>query len=129
MDALSSEIASFQSMISKNDGGGGPTGPGTTRTDASFLSIESELASLSSANAAKITKVTPHVLTTLGPSTTSGPGTGTRVQQLGETQSGNLLSSTSKAAGGRAWEGESTGIWDASSSMFGLIIGLLGVFL
>jgi hypothetical protein len=116
-------------MISKNDGGGGPTGPRTTRTDASFLSIESELASLSSANAAKITKVTPHVLTTLGPSTTSGPGTGTRVQQLGETQSGNLLSSTSKAAGGRAWEGESTGIWDASSSMFGLIIGLLGVFL
>ncbi|PMD19807.1 hypothetical protein NA56DRAFT_646736 [Hyaloscypha hepaticicola] len=129
MDALSSEIASFQAMMTKNDGGGGPTGPGTTRTDASFLSIESELASLSSANAAKITKVMPHVLTTLGPSTTSGPGIETRVGQLGETQSGNLLSLTSKAGGGRAWGGESTAIWEVSSGMFGLFIGLLGVFL
>jgi hypothetical protein len=113
----------------RNAGGGGPTGPRSTRTDANFLSIESGLAPLSSANAAKITKVTPHVLTTLGPSTTSGPGPGTRVGQLRETQSGSLLSSTSKAGGGRAWGGESTAIWEASSGMFGLFIGLLGVFL
>ena len=116
-------------MIGGNDGGGGPTGPETTRTDANFLSIESELASLSSANAAKITKVTPHVLTTLGPSTTSGSGTGSRLGQLGESQSGTLPSSTSKAGGGRVWGAQSTGIWEMSSGMFGLFIGLLSVFL
>lgn len=129
MDALSSEIASARSLLSKNGGGGGPTGPKTTRTDAGFLSIESELASLSSANAAKITKVTPHVLTTLGPSTTSGSGMGTRVGELGESQSGSLLNSTSKAGGGRACRVESTGIWEVTSGLFGLFVSLLGVFL
>jgi hypothetical protein len=86
------------------------------------------LASLSSANAAKITKITPHVLTTLGPTTSiSGVGVG----QLGESQSGSVLSSTSKAGAvnGRGGLSGSTGIWEISSGIFGLFVGFLSVYL
>jgi hypothetical protein len=90
------------------------------------------LASLSAANAAKVTKTTPQVLTTLNPS-----NTGTKVGELQETQSGSgsgvgsVLSATSRggAGVGRAGMGGRTGVWEISSGVFGLCVGILGVLL
>jgi hypothetical protein len=50
---------------------------------------------------------------------------------LGESQSGSVLSSTSKAGAvnGKGGLGGSTGIWEISSGIFGLFVGFLGVFL
>jgi len=114
--------------MTKNDPVYTPATP--TTTNASLMSL---LASLSAANAAKITKVTPHVLTTLNPS-----NTGTKVGALQESGSGSgsvrgtgsVLSTTSLAGAGSGRAlGRSTGVWEISSGIFGLCVGILGVFL
>src|SRR4051812_33199666 len=120
--------------------------------DPSYLSIQSVLASLSSAREATITRVTPHVSTTLNPTTTqpftkdSGPVTtppatlvtaadGRVLQsQIGGsiTVGNSIVVSTSKAAAaggnGRQMFGQ-TGGWPGMVEL-GLSIGgvLLGVF-
>ncbi|PMD32848.1 hypothetical protein L207DRAFT_518274 [Hyaloscypha variabilis F] len=126
-NAVDSQIASFRSALTKNNPSYTPATP--TTTNASLMSL---LASLSAANAAKVTKTTPQVLTTLNPS-----NTGTKVGELQETQSGSgsgggsVLSATSRggAGGGRAGMGGRTGVWEISSGIFGLCVGILGVFL
>ncbi|KAE9365406.1 hypothetical protein N431DRAFT_100712 [Stipitochalara longipes BDJ] len=122
-DAVDSEIASFRSAMTKNDPAYTPATP--TTTNASLMSL---LASISSAYAAKITKVTPHVLTTVNPS-----NTGTKVGQLPESQSGSrsVLSATSRAGAGNGRAGlvGGTGLCEISSWIFGLCVGILGVFL
>jgi hypothetical protein len=110
-----------------------------TTTDYSFLSL---LASLSSANAAKITKATPHVLTTLPAPTATATGTGStnsqgQFQENESGSSGSVISSTSKAGGiaanGRGgWGGRERGssvIWELSAGSWGLLVGLLGIVL
>jgi len=125
-DAADSVIASLRSVMTKNGPIYTPATP--TTTNKSLMSL---LASLSAANAVKITKVTPHVLTTLNPS-----NTGTKVGALQESQSGSasgsgsVLAATSAGAGsGGAGLGRSSGVWEISSGIFGLCVGVLGVFL
>jgi hypothetical protein len=129
---LSSLLASFHNKETGDDYGQ----TAATAMNASTLSI---LASWSSEHAATITKVTPHVLTTLPPFTTSAKPSTNGLGQFLESQTGSsaaVISSISRA-GGVAVNGRGgltgrergvTGMWDMSAGIWGLFVGFLGGF-
>jgi hypothetical protein len=124
-------------------------------SNPTYISIQSVLASLSSARAATETKVTPHVSTTLNPSTTqtgTGSGAGAGItsaptfvtvtaadgkvleSQIGGsiTVGSEIVVSTSRAAAvagnGREVLGNWPSVVELGAGIAGLLLGGVGVF-
>jgi len=134
-DALSSLLASFHSHETSAYSYPTPTKP--TTTDASLSSLLAEFSSLTAARTT-VMKVTPHVYTTLSPTTaTTSSSLSTATNSVGlfkESQSGKKsggVISTTSLAGGVAVNGRNrgTGLWELSAAMWGLGVGALGLFL
>lgn len=133
-DYLSSLLASFRSRITSGQTYATPTK--LTTTDASLSSLLAEFSSLTAARTT-VMKVTPHVYTTLSPTTTTPSLSSTATNSVGlfkESQSGKKsggIISTTSQAGGVAVKGRDrgTGIWELSAGIWGIVIGVLGVFL
>jgi carbohydrate-binding DOMON domain-containing protein len=128
-DALSSLIASFRATTTTT------TLKSVNTSNPTYLSALSVLASLSSAREATITKVTPHVSTTLNPTKTSASTT-TGVtgsnEQFVESQTSMSSTSVAGAVAGQRGVLLGRGTWEQMMKFGvgarGLVLGLVGIF-